>query len=366
MKNLLLGCMGVFLTTSLFAQSTGPNSPTSFTVTTLSGSSGTWSNPGNIATSNNQYATVSDLGSGENYSDYLVATGFNFNIPASYFIKGVLVEVEESDPNVRTADYSVRLVRSGVIQDEERNLKADFPASDAYQSYGGSSDTWDQYLAAFDINNPSFGVAISVQKNDDADANDTRIDHILITVFYTPGTLPVHLTSFTGTKNNKTVDLNWNTSAETNMDHYDVERSSDGRNFSSIGTVASHTNSQANQYLFTDDKPLQHISYYRLKMLGVDGNFNYSKIVSLQWSTGNSISLFPNPLIKGEILHVSNPNHEALTIWFYNAGGKMVASVTTSTDIVNTQSLKEQKGMYVYRVSNTANQTLESGQIVLK
>jgi hypothetical protein len=366
MKNIMLCCIGVFLTTNLLAQSTDPTSPTTYSVRTCPGSSVNWANTGNILSSNDQYATVADLGSIGNYSNYLVATGFNFSIPAGYFIKGVKVDMEQSDPNMRTSDYSVRMIRGGLIRNEEMATKTDFPSSDAYTTYGGESDLWNEFLTPADVNNSLFGVAISIQKSDDSGPNASRIDHIRVTVYYTLGVLPVNLVAFTGTRDHNTVGLNWKTTGETNMDHYNVERSADGMNFTSIGSVPSHSGNSNNEYVYTDDKPFQPVSYYRLKMTGIDGNAQYSKVISLQWNTEPSLSIFPNPLYGNEALHITNPGKETLTIWFYNTGGKKVASVTTSNDIIDTKGLKDQKGTLIYRVSNEANQTLGTGQILLK
>jgi hypothetical protein len=365
MKNLMLCCIGVFLATCLPAQSTDPTSATNFTNVTIPGSSGSWMNTSNAGSSNDVYTTFGELGSAGGYSDYLVATGFGFSIPAGYFIKGISVDAEMSDPNLRTSDYSVRILRNGAVRNEEKAVKVDFTAGDIYYNYGGSSDLWGESWTPADINNSGFGVAISVQKNDNTGLTAGRVDHIVITVYYTLGILPVDLISFNASKKNNSVVLNWNTANETKMTGYDVQRSSDGMNFTSIGTVAAKADI-SNQYSFTDENIQQGISYYRLRMNDIDGHFNYSKIVSLRFSTGASLELYPNPLNTGDQLHLVNPNKEKLTVWFYDISGKMVTSITTSSDIVTTEKLKGQKGTFVYRISDAANLTLESGRIVLR
>jgi len=81
--------------------------------------------------------------------------------------------------------------------------------------------------------------------------------------------------------------LQWSTGVEDNFQMFVVERSSDSRNFYTVGTV-NGTGSYS-QYQFTDTSPLLDNSrtfYYRLKMVDRDGTYRYSEIreVSLTFS----------------------------------------------------------------------------------
>lgn len=87
------------------------------------------------------------------------------------------------------------------------------------------------------------------------------------------GTLPVSLLSFDAilTADNK-VNLKWATSAETNNKLFTIERSANGRDFTTIGTVNAAGNSASQQdYRFTDEFPLTGTSYYRLSQTDIDG-----------------------------------------------------------------------------------------------
>jgi Tol biopolymer transport system component len=119
-------------------------------------------------------------------------------------------------------------------------------------------------------------------------------------------------------------------------------------------------------YYYTDKTPFSGLAYYRIRMNGAGGYTKYSKVISLQFSTGKNMTLYPNPLVGGEKLHISNPNKEQLTIWFYDLSGKMVANVSTNTDRIDAESLKGQKGTLVYRVVDSNWKVLELGQIVVK
>ena len=112
-------------------------------------------------------------------------------------------------------------------------------------------------------------------------------------------TLPVTFLGLTAVKNDDAVNLNWQVAYEINTLRYIVERSTDGINFSDIGsTPFREGNAQNNAYQYVDNN-LPAISgtiYYRIRELDVDGSVVYSKIVSVQQnSLAGKLSVYPNP-----------------------------------------------------------------------
>ncbi|MGB3163669.1 MAG: choice-of-anchor tandem repeat GloVer-containing protein [Chitinophagaceae bacterium] len=107
--------------------------------------------------------------------------------------------------------------------------------------------------------------------------------------------LPVRLLSFAASKCNSNVCLLWTVENEENFSHYEVEKSSSGNNFSSFNyTIARNAGSRTN-YAVTDLNPAGGDNYYRLKMVDLDGRVSYSKIIRLNFSTAEQISIQPNP-----------------------------------------------------------------------
>jgi PQQ-dependent dehydrogenase (s-GDH family) len=112
-------------------------------------------------------------------------------------------------------------------------------------------------------------------------------------------TLPLNLLTFDGSLHNNTTLLKWETSNETNVSHFAVERSIDGRNFTEIGTVAANGNTTANTlYSYTDNdvanQPTSTV-HYRLKMIDIDGASTYSKVIVIALANITSINVSPNP-----------------------------------------------------------------------
>ncbi len=130
--------------------------------------------------------------------------------------------------------------------------------------------------------------------------------------FATSIVLPLNLLTFTGTLQDNTTLLEWETTNEVNTSHFIVERSINGQNFDQIGTVAAAGNSSSNKkYSFIDyDATLQpsSILYYRLKMMDIDGAFTYSHVVtiSLPFTTGK-VTLFPNPAFNEVKVTITTP-----------------------------------------------------------
>jgi hypothetical protein len=80
-----------------------------------------------------------------------------------------------------------------------------------------------------------------------------------------------------------------------------VERSTEGFNYSGIGTVSAANTTGIHQYQFTDpnvtalNKPR---IYYRLQQKDLDGRITYSQIIVLSLDNSNILLLYPNPVDK--------------------------------------------------------------------
>lgn len=106
--------------------------------------------------------------------------------------------------------------------------------------------------------------------------------------------LPVTLISFNGKSENNQIKLTWKTTSETNNKGFEIERSADARTFEKIGFVDGNGDSkEINTYHFTDLNPLAK-GYYRLKQLDYDGQFEYSKVISVK-SDAAIVKVYPNP-----------------------------------------------------------------------
>jgi hypothetical protein len=108
--------------------------------------------------------------------------------------------------------------------------------------------------------------------------------------------LPIELIEFSAQRTgSESVLLDWATASEYKNAYFEVERSTDGFNFSTIGMVAGKgTASMEQQYRFEDEMAEKTGIYYRLAQYDTDGKMTYSKMLFLEGSS-DAYLLVPNP-----------------------------------------------------------------------
>ena len=112
--------------------------------------------------------------------------------------------------------------------------------------------------------------------------------------------LPVTLLSFDAVLENDAVNLNWITSSEINNNYFQVERSTNGFDWNTIGQIKGHGSSQTqNNYAAVDnlsDIVASGTLYYRLKQVDYNGGFTYSEIRPVEITLKTfAVQTYPNP-----------------------------------------------------------------------
>jgi carboxypeptidase T len=170
-------------------------------------------------------------------------------------------------------------------------------------------------------------------------------------------TLPVTFISFSGNLTAlNTVDLQWKAVVDEKHSYFVVERSSDGQNFSTLGRVDDLP------YRITDFSPVPGINYYRVKQYDIDGNFSYSKTISINYNPRVTVSLYPNPASEDITLRFTAPHSESVTIQVSDLSGKMVYSKQIAIGVngqeakINIRSWASQT--YIVKVEDSENAIL--------
>lgn len=110
------------------------------------------------------------------------------------------------------------------------------------------------------------------------------------------GVLPVELLFLHTESVDDGVSLQWATASEYNFDKFIVERASGELVFKEISEIPGHKMSrEIMRYQFTDKTPIQGKNYYRLKMMDLDGSFEYSTVVIQQVSIDPLLWVYPVP-----------------------------------------------------------------------
>lgn len=166
--------------------------------------------------------------------------------------------------------------------------------------------------------------------------------------------LPISLKSFTAVKVDKEVQLTWVTASEENNLGFEVQRSKDGINYTTIGFVkGSGTSTQENTYRFTDPSPLAGNNYYRLKQIDITNLATFSTIRRINMDKiKQDIHLFPNPA-RGTITITNIKAGDQLSI--FNIQGNLVASKTASSGQESVSVEKFASGVYMLQVTDKEN-----------
>jgi hypothetical protein len=134
--------------------------------------------------------------------------------------------------------------------------------------------------------------------------------------------LPLTLTSFNGALNSNTVQLNWSSAQEENLDKYIVEKSMDAVNWQPMTTVKAAGNSTSTKEYNVTDVNAAPVNYYRLKQVDMNGNFTYSTVIRIRANNDKTgIKLYPNPAINTATLTINSDNKQAAHIKLYNQAG---------------------------------------------
>jgi len=109
-----------------------------------------------------------------------------------------------------------------------------------------------------------------------------------------PAVLALTLMSFSGAWKGDQAGLEWMISQSNEMAGFVVESSIDGANWKKIGEVAGSPGDGLYTYDFTDANPPSANMYYRIEILRVSGQTEYSRIIKLTKEEDNTIRLFVN------------------------------------------------------------------------
>ncbi len=171
--------------------------------------------------------------------------------------------------------------------------------------------------------------------------------------------VPVQIANLTANlQANKTVAVKWTSTTEINLSRYKVQRSTDGRNFTTLGTIASKG---ASGYSYTDDlnvvNALPATIYYRLEAVDNDDSKTYSKIAACKLQiVDNTLVIYPNPLLTTLYAQVTVVKTGVSIIRIVDVQGKIISTqktqlaVGTTTISIPTTTLTP--GNYILEINN--------------
>jgi hypothetical protein len=197
-------------------------------------------------------------------------------------------------------------------------------------------------------------ININASSNPAVGGNITGNDNATSSITVT-GPLPVALVSFTAkAQENRTVNLDWTTSLETNNKSFLIERSKDLKAFEKVGEVselAPMSNALKNYHL-VDLTPFSGTSYYRLTQTDLSGKATAYPAVSVVLRD-EAYGVFPNPVVSDGQFSLRLDEPETATVGFYGSDGRSMplqkAGIQSGNLLLKTTG-KLSAGVYVLTV----------------
>ncbi|MCX6317472.1 MAG: GEVED domain-containing protein [Bacteroidetes bacterium] len=146
------------------------------------------------------------------------------------------------------------------------------------------------------------------------------------------GLLPVDLLSFNATVvNDKQVKLDWSVDNEASTAWYEIQRSTNGTDWTPLQAVQARNRPGLQQYIYTDLSPLRTgSSYYRLRIINNNGlteKYSSTRAVTLHGQQDNQITIMPNPVKDQLQLFFQSQDIGAATIRITDVKGSIMKQI---------------------------------------
>lgn len=212
---------------------------------------------------------------------------------------------------------------SGIITRVWNFANTDASATLGYNLF--LSDAYRSTHLETDISN--FGILPNTTRNLSATLGHHEMKTFRVKLLVIP--LAVKPITFDGEKIQTSNILRWNNSNQTNLKWYELERSSNGQDFTKIATVASNL-LQTGGYGYTDkNTDPANAYYYRLKLVNFDNTYSYSVTILIKADAdASNIIILPNPV--KDILRTNFilQKQTRCDVGVYDMQGKLVKTVS--------------------------------------
>jgi len=182
------------------------------------------------------------------------------------------------------------------------------------------------------------------------------------------GTLPLNLLEFRARLNANVIDLSWITETEINVDHFEIQKSTDGIGYNPIGERVAANNSGRNIYSFTDLQVLP-ANYYRLKLIDKNGGYRFSQIAIVNTNNYSSFDVQPNPFTSSVTVNISLPSAQQMHFDITDVSGRKMVSKSsmlekgfTSVTLNEVQQLKQ--GVYLLIVKDASGKIYGNQKLI--
>ena len=265
-----------------------------------------------------------------------------------------------------TNGYGIAKAGVETLDGTEEYQGYSMPTTPTFLPENWTRDTWIEVFTVQSNSDGSTGETIIVGAIGSNPSNPNIPNFNMSGIDFTPtisgaAVLPVELSYFDVTKKDEmTAQLIWSTSSEQNTSHFNLERSSDFRNWEVIGKVnaAGNSNNILNYEFFDKTIPLairqEGTIYYRLNIIDYDEYQEYSDIKAITFDPkSDDLIVFPNPT--SALLNIES-EMEIISITVFDYLGKEISKINANK--VNLEEFSS--GIYRLKIETTAGVTIKN------
>jgi Secretion system C-terminal sorting domain len=138
--------------------------------------------------------------------------------------------------------------------------------------------------------------------------------------------LPLNFLSFDAIRSDETVLLKWKTADEVNVKQFQVQRSLNGNDWSTLGVVGALNTTGPNDYSYTDANPMTGNNQYRIAEQDLDGKLMYTGIRIVPFNNGGDLTatLYPVPARTVLTVITHSPVADQVVLRISDMQGKVV------------------------------------------
>jgi hypothetical protein len=164
--------------------------------------------------------------------------------------------------------------------------------------------------------------------------------------------LPIELMSFLGEVKNESVVLSWKVASEQNVDHYLIEKSSDGEHWQKINSTPASNSIYATNvsYRYSDHYPEKGVNYYRLTNIDTDTKAGAAKVIAVNYHWG-SVPFWIEQTEQELVIHLREKT-QLSALQLLDNSGKLVldTAIDKASQDIHFQKLPLPKGMYILQM----------------
>ena len=227
--------------------------------------------------------------------------------------------------------------------------------------YDGIKTTWvKESIDLSDYNGQQLKLRFLLRADNSIQKDGWYIDNLLVTSYTA---VPVELAAFNAEAVLDKVIITWQTSSELNNRGFEVQRSINAEQWSTIGSVSgAGTTTSINNYSFEDKVPLLGESFYRLKQIDYDGTYRIYDAVKVDLTktlTYNLEQNYPNPFNPETTIKYSVPEKTHVTVKLFDISGSEIKTLVNEIKPAGVFELKFNvnsggglpSGVYFYKLT---------------